>query len=294
MQYNMITVEQKEQIRQRLAEYVKRYPSQNKAANSLKGTSAGTVSSILNGKWDLISDEMWMKLSSQLATSSQWQVCRTQAFDDLMYYLQDSKDESSVMWITGPAGIGKSTAAGVFAQENRNVFIVTCSEDMCNSAFIRELASIVGVRTGGLTLRETKQAIVKAVVTMDCPLLIFDEGDKLRDGVLSNYVSLYNALEDKCGMVFLSTDSIETKIRRGVDRSKRGFDELDSRIGRRFIPLSMVTGQEIEGICVANGLTDPTAIKTVRTEAASCRNDLRRVKRSVHKELKKLSYKSIQ
>lgn len=289
-----MTTEQKEQIRERLAEHVKRYPSQNRAANSLKGISAGTISTILNGKWELVSDEMWMKLSSQLARTSEWQICRTQAFDDLMLFLQDAKEESSVMWVTGPAGIGKSTAAGVFSRENRNVFVLTCSEDMCNSSFIRELAALVGVRTGGLTLRETKQAIVKAVVTMESPLLVFDEGDKLRDGVLSNYVSLYNALEDKCGMVFLSTDSIEMKIRKGVERGKKGFDELDSRIGRRFIPLTMVNGPEIEAICIANGLTDRDAIRTVQTEAASCRNDLRRVKRSVHKELRKLSLKGVQ
>ena len=290
----MMTTEQKEQIRARLADYVKRYPSQNKAANSLKGTSAGTVSSILNGKWELISDEMWMKLSSQLAGSSQWQVCRTQAFEDVVYFLQDAQNESNVMWVTGPAGIGKSTAANAYAEEHGNVFILTCAEDMCNSAFIRELAAMVGVRTGGLTLRETKQAIVKAVVTMENPLLIFDEGDKLRDAVLSNYVSLYNALEDKCGMVFLSTESIEMKIRKGVERGKRGFDELDSRIGRRFIPLTKVNSQEVQSICIANGLTDDGAIRNVMAEAASCRNDLRRVKRSVHKELKKLSYKSVQ
>lgn len=289
-----MTTEQKTQIRERLAEYVKRYPSQNKAANSLKGTSAGTISSILNGKWDLISDDMWMKLSSQLATSSEWQLCHTQAFDDLNYFLQDAQAESSVMWVVGPAGIGKSTAAGEFRKSHRNVFILTCAEDMCNSSFIKELAALVGVRPGGMTLRETKQAIVKAIVTMESPLLIFDEGDKLRDTVLSNYVSLYNALEDKCGMVFLSTDSIEQKIRKGVDRGKRGFDELDSRIGRRFVPLTLVNSMEIESICQANGLTSAAAIRTVQTEAASCRNDLRRVKRSIHKELRKASLKGVQ
>ncbi|MGM9774471.1 MAG: AAA family ATPase [Candidatus Egerieousia sp.] len=285
-----MTTEQKEQIRQRLTEYVGRYKSQNKAANSLKGISAGTVSSIINGKWALISDDMWMKLSSQLGRSREWQVCRTQAFDDLMFFLQDAREESSVMWVTGQAGIGKSTAAAIFSSENRNVFVLTCSEDMCNSSFIRELASLVGVRTGGLTLREVKAAVVKNIVTMESPLLIFDEGDKLRDGVLSNYVSLYNALEDKCGMVFLSTDSIEKKIRHGVERGKRGFDELESRIGRRFIPLTAVNGAEVEQICIANGLTDRTAIRNVQQEAATCRNDLRRVKRSIHKELKKLSF----
>ena len=62
----MLNTEQKQEIRERMEAYVRRYPSQNKAVNSLKGTSSGTVSLILNGKWEQISDDMWLKLSSQL------------------------------------------------------------------------------------------------------------------------------------------------------------------------------------------------------------------------------------
>lgn len=287
-----MTTEQKEQIRARLEAYVRRYPSQNKAANSLKGTSSGTVSSILNRKWELISDEMWMKLSSQLLASSEWQICRTKAFDDLMVLFADAKEDGMVMWVIGPAGIGKSTAAEVFGSENRSVFILSCTEKMTNRSFIHELAAKVGVKSGGMNIQEAEQAIVKAIVTMEKPLLIFDEGDKLKDNVLSNYVTLYNALENKCGMVFLSTDSIENRILKGVNKGKRGYDELHSRIGRKFIPLSLVDSNEIEAICIANGLSDKSAIRTVQEEAAECRNDLRRVRRSVYKELKGLSLKS--
>ena len=284
--------EQKERIRERLEAYVKRYPSQNKAANSLKGTSAGTISAILNGKWELISDDMWMKLSSQLDASSEWQLCRTAAFDALMFYMQDAKDESNVMWVTGPAGIGKSTAAGVFRNEHRNVFMLTCSEDMHKSDFIRELASKVGVRATGMTVRETLMAVIDALVKMDRPLLIFDEGDKLTDKVLYYYISLYNALEDKCGMIFLSTNYIQERMRQGLARGKKGYDEIDSRICRRFVPLDLVTMSEVEAICRANGLTDSAAIRTVKEECVTSGNDLRRVKKSVHKELKKLALKN--
>ena len=284
--------EQKERIRERLEAYVKRYPSQNKAANSLKGTSAGTISAILNGKWDLISDEMWMKLSSQLDASSEWQLCRTAAFDALMFYMQDAKDESNVMWVTGPAGIGKSTAAGVFRNGHRNVFMLTCSEDMHKSDFIRELASKVGVRATGMTVRETLMAVIDALVRMDRPLLIFDEGDKLTDKVLYYYISLYNALEDKCGMIFLSTNYIQERMRQGLARGKKGYDEIDSRICRRFVPLDLVTVTEVEAICRANGLTDSAAIRTVKEECMASGNDLRRVKKSVHKELKKLALRN--
>ena len=284
-----MTNSQKREISEALRTYVGRYPSQNKAVNSLKGVSAATVSCILNGKWDLISDEMWMKIQSQIRSNRGWQLYDTVAYQSLMLYLRDSQEESNVVWVTGPAGIGKSTAASMYAQGNRDVFLLTCSSDMTKSDFVSELESRIGIRTAGLTVRETLKAIIRELVKKERPLLVFDEGDKLADSVLYYYVSLDNALEDKCGMVFLSTNYMEERMRRGVMKGRKGYDELESRICRRFVPLDLVTSAEVEGICIANGVTDRSAIRTVIAEAHSCGNDLRRVKKSVHKELRKMA-----
>lgn len=285
----MITNSQKEAIAQSLREYCARYPSQNKASQSLKGTSAGTVSSILNGKWDLIADEMWLKIQSQLVVGSSWKLYDTAALKALNYYFSDAKEYSNVIWVTGPAGIGKSTAASEFERGSRNVFLLTCAEDMHKSDFIHELAQKIGVRTAGLTVRETLKAIINEIVKLDRPLLIFDEGDKLTDSVLYYYISLYNALEDKCGMVFLSTNYMQERLRRGVSRGKKGYDELDSRICRKFVPLDLVGAPEVQAICELNGLTDRAAIHRVLKDADTCGNDLRRVKKCVHKELRTIS-----
>ena len=45
-----LTNNDKQQIANRLRSYVAKFASQNKAVASMKGTSAGTVSNILNGK----------------------------------------------------------------------------------------------------------------------------------------------------------------------------------------------------------------------------------------------------
>lgn len=280
---------QKQTICEALRAYVKRYPSQNKAVNSLKGVSAGTVSTILNGKWENIGDEMWLKIEAQISKASGWQIYQTVAHQSLMLYFADAQEDSSVVWITGPAGIGKSTAAALYEQSHRDVYLITCSSDMTKADFVGELASKIGIRTAGMTVREKLRTVFSELVKKDNPLLIFDEGDKLADSVLYYYVSLYNALEDKCGMVFLSTNYMEERMRRGVMRGRKGYDELDSRICRRFVPLDLVTASEVEGICLANGVSDKAAIRTVIAEAHSCGNDLRRVKKSVHKELRKLS-----
>lgn len=284
----MITEQQKTKTRDRLARYVQRYPSQNMAAVSLKGISAATVSNILSGKWKNISEDMWQRLESQLIKNEGWQIFSTAAYRDMTFFLADAQDQSSVMWVAAPAGIGKSTAAASYAALNRNVYRLTCATDMTKSDFVHELAAQIGVRTAGMSIREAFQEILRHVVTLERPLLIFDEADKLADSVMYYFISIYNALEDRCGIVFLSTSYIKKRIRNGVMKDKKGYDEIESRICRRYVDLTPVSAAEIEQICLVNGLSDAAAVGRVRTEARECGNDLRRVKRSVHKELRRL------
>lgn len=286
-----LSLEQKQAISAKLAEYVSRYPSQAKAANSLNGTSAGTVNAILKGKFENISDEMFCNIRSQIESSKVdgWQLCGTAAFKDVNTFLEDAQQYQNVSWIVGPAGIGKTTAATIYARGHKNVFYLPCSEDMHKSDFVRELARKIGIRAEGLTVRETLAAITAELVTLDHPLLIFDEGDKLTDSVMYYYISLYNALEDKCGMVFLSTPYIEKRINRGVAADRKGYAEMYSRICRRFVQLTKVTEYEVMAICRANGLTTDTNIDKVVADARLADFDIRRVKKEVHKQLRILA-----
>lgn len=286
-----LSLEQKQAISAKLAEYVSRYPSQAKAANSLKGTSAGTVNAILKGKFENISDEMFCNIRSQIESSKvdDWQLCGTAAFKDVNTFLEDAQQYQNVSWIVGSAGVGKTTAATTYARGHKNVFYLPCSEDMHKSDFVRELARKIGIRAEGLTVRETLAAITAELVTLDHPLLIFDEGDKLTDSVMYYYISLYNALEDKCGMVFLSTPYIEKRINRGVAADRKGYAEMYSRICRRFVQLTKVNEFEVRAICIANGLTADENINKVVADAKLADFDIRRVKKEIHKQLRILA-----
>ena len=290
-----LTEQEKQDIRQSLTTYSARYASQAKAANSLKGvTSPGTFNAVVNGKFDKISDDMLLKIRAAVSSSCPtegWKVCETTSFREMETLFDDAQRFRNVTWITGPAGIGKTTAAREYASSHRNVFVLQCSEDMHKADFVDELATLIGLRTGGLTVRETLAGIVDELVRMDNPLLVFDEGDKLADPVMHYFIGLYNALEDKCGMVFLSTKYIERRISIGLRYGRKGYEELYSRLGRRFVPLSPVTAAEIAAICRANGLTDEKAVASVVGEAGDAWSgkgefDLRRVKKSVHKRLR--------
>ncbi|MCD7938689.1 MAG: ATP-binding protein, partial [Bacteroides intestinalis] len=176
----------------------------------------------------------------------------------------------------------KTTAAIEYRRTHRNVFYILCSEDMKKSDFVREIAKQVGAPVDGTNLRDILEYTISMIAFLQSPLIIFDEGDKLTDSVFSYFISIYNRLENKSGIVFLSTDYIKRRVESGLRYNKKGYKEINSRIGRKFFDVNVATEQDVYAICQANGLTDLAEIKRVQREAAQGEYDLRRVKRVVH------------
>lgn len=280
-----LTKNEKGQIQERLRQYVSKYPSQNKAAQSLTGTSSATVSSILQGKWENISDDMWRNLASQLGTTAgtDWQVVETRAFQEMSLVMKDAQAVKNVTWVVGEAGCGKTTTAKLYTSEHNEVFYILCSEDMKKGDFIREIARRIGQRTEGYSIRELLDRIIDDLIQMDAPLLLFDEADKLPERVFHYFIDLYNRLEDKCGIVFFSTGYIKRRMAMGLRYNKCGYNEIHSRIGRKFYELEPTAPHDIYAVCMANGVTDKSRISEVVKDAEEYEFDLRRVKKNIHR-----------
>jgi DNA transposition AAA+ family ATPase len=270
---------EKQLIKQALEEFIRVKGSQNKAANALKGISPATVSQILNGNWELISDEMWRGLAAQLNLRNKtWNIVRTTNFNDLTEIFTDAQDNSLVMAVTGDAGCGKTVTAKHYQENNANVFVLCCNEFWNRKLFMQELLREMGKNPAGDTVGEMMADIVSTLKRLDSPIIIMDEADKLSDQVFYFFITLYNQLEDHCGIILMATDYLEKKVSRGLRLNKKGYKEIFSRIGRRFIHLQPTSQQDIIEVCVANGLNDRTDIKNVVDNSDS---DLRRVRRKV-------------
>ena len=277
--------QQKQQIQEALAAYMAKYPSRNKAAQSLKGVSAPTISALMNGNWTNISDDMWRNIAAQVctATTDEWQIVSTTAHQEMNYVLDDAQRWRSVTWVVGDAGCGKTTAARQYEATHGEAFYILCSEDMRRGDFIRDIARRIGLRTDGSTLRDALDAISAALVQMQHPLLIFDEADKLSERVFHYFIDLYNRLEERCGIVFFSTAYIKRRIKIGLRYDKKGYNEIDSRIGRKFFELEPTSPSDVYAVCAANGLDDKAVISGIIREVEECDFDLRRVKKAIHK-----------
>lgn len=278
-----LVIQDKDAIRDALSAYCDNYPTRNRASESLNGVSAATVSQILNSKYANISDDMFTKIAAQIGFSfEKWQLHESTAFKEITYAFSDAQLYKNVTWVVGDAGCGKTTAAIDYRKNHRNVFYILCSEDMRKSDFVREIAKQVGAPTDGTNLRDTLEYAISMIAFLNNPLIIFDEGDKLTDSVFNYFISIYNRLEGHSGIVFLSTDYIKRRMENGLRYNKKGYKEINSRIGRRFFDIRATTQNDIYAICQANGLTSEVEIKKVLKDAEASENDLRRVKKVVH------------
>lgn len=129
-----------------------------------------------------------------------------------------------------------------------------------------------------MTLPEMMHKAVLLLKSIENPIIILDEADKLADNVLLFFITLYNELENHCGIVLMATHFLEKRIRRGVAMEKKGYREIYSRVGLRFIELESTSFSDIEKVCKANGIDDST---TIRAIAKDSDGDVRRVRRLI-------------
>lgn len=271
---------EKQNISNHVRQYVDRFGSQNKAANSLKGISPATISQMLNNNWELISDEMWRSAAAQTNYRiSDWVEVETRDYRLLNNLLRDAQDNANVFAITGESGTGKTMTIRRFAELNKQVYALQCAEYWNRKIFLSELLSAIGRDSSGMNVAEMMHEVVRVLKVQQRPVIVLDEADKLTDQVLYFFITLYNQLEGHCGIVLCATDHLAKRIRRGLKLNKKGYKEIYSRIARRFIELQGPGSADIAQICSANGIEDRKLIKEVFEDAEG---DLRRVRRKIH------------
>jgi DNA transposition AAA+ family ATPase len=278
-----MTNEAKTKIKQLLQAYCDGFESQAKASKALTDVSAATVSQVLNNNWQLVADRMWINIGKQVGfEAGYWNNVETYNYKLIKNLLADAKDQSRVHAITGGAGWGKDTAAKDFNQENNEVYLVNCW-DFNRKYFLSELLRKMGKNTNG-SIPDMVERVVSEINKTDKPLIILNEADKLSDAVLYFFITIYNLCEDKCGIVLLATNNLDDRITKGVERQKKGYPEIFSRLGSRFIKIRKPSKTDVTAICTANGVTDPLSINEIFN---SCEGDLRRAKKLIQNKANK-------
>lgn len=279
---------EKQQIRRELAEFCRLKGSQKKASAILAGLSAATVSQLLDGKWEGISDEMWHNIAAQVRDTIPESRIEIRGYKLIYKLLSDAQENALVLGVVGNEGSGKTETIKSYVARNRNVFHLQCADYWNRRFFVSELCRMLGILPSSGALPERMVEIVKTLKKTEHPLLLIDEADKLTDQLLYFFISLYNELEGCCALVAFATPYFETRVLKGVEFNKKGFREIYSRLGRKFIHVPLPNAEDILEICRANGIRDPDLIDEI---IADSEFDLRRVARKLYAVKKLLKLK---
>ena len=292
----MISQINREDIAQELREYCQKFKSQNRAAAAI-GIAPATVSAILNNDWALVSEAMFIKIADAIGyEASSWQAIETKVWKNFNKILNDAQENAFVMAVTSDAGSGKTFTSKSYVKNHAEAYHISCKSYWTKKDFLIEIGRAIGNKTDGKRVTVLVDEIINTLRWRDSkPLLILDEADKLSDTVLQLFITLYNDLEGRCGIVLCATDHLEMHIRRGVNLGHTGFNEIISRLGRKFIALPSITSKDVTMICEANGITTAEAINEVligsayegRAKGKNALYDLRRVHRII--DAKKLN-----
>jgi DNA transposition AAA+ family ATPase len=268
----MITVSKKNEIVAALEREKHHLGSMSNVAKKL-GISLATISANLlkQENWVNTSDSMWANIAAKLGLSlvnREWVIAPTANYKVMVSTMQLAQREGLFLAVSELAGSGKTAAITDYVKKSpdHSVYYLQC-EEWSRRSFLSALCSQFGIEvTGSNRIEILIDSIVrffKQRTNQVSPLLILDEADKLRPAALRFLITLYNRLEDEVGVVMCGTDNLEMEINRGVKRSVKGYDEIDSRFGRTFIKLRGTTKADVALICQANGISDEKTIEKI-------------------------------
>lgn len=279
----MYTTEEKSKIKSAFDIKCERQQfTRNKAAASMN-ISPTTLSQVLSNNYGADDSNIWKQIAiwSNYFTNESWTAVSTRNFNLITRFLEDARSHANTYAIIGDAGCGKTFSVKQYAANNPGAYLVQCSEYWSKKDFLGELLRSMGKDRGGMSIPEMMNLITTTLQQENNSVVILDEADKLNDPSFIFFITLYNRLEDHTGMVMFATDHLEKRMIKGVRLNRKGYKEIFSRVGRKFIELEVPGKKDVIDICYANGIDDDKIAMEIYKDSIG---DLRRTKRLIHKQ----------
>lgn len=261
----------RDKLKQHVNTWITRLGSQSKTASRI-GISDAALSLWLKDKYEADTD----KLDKTIAVALDYRESSWVVVPSIRNYMvvkavfESCKTESLWMAISNKAGSGKTqTLKDLFDNDTTGTVIYIQAEEWTSRQFLTMvMKATCGAPKGYMNVSRMLDEISDYFkrLSTHAPILIIDEADKLKPAALRTLIPLYNRTEHQLGCILSGTENLEKEIKRGVRNAMKGYDEIDSRLGRTYIKLNGVTKPEAISICKANGIETEEACESIWNE----------------------------
>jgi len=263
-----------------VGDWIERLGSQEQVAKKC-GISGAALSGWLSGKYGAKTDMLDQKIAKALEyTPSGWvTVPCIDNYRKIKLVFDAAKSGSIWYAISNKAGSGKSeTLRDLFNKDRTGTVLFIQAEEWTSRQFLSRLASKTNMNiTKARTASQLTDIIVSYInsVSLQKPILVIDEADKLKPSALRTLIPIYNRTEGRLGAILSGTENFEKEMKAGVRAERKGYDELDSRLGRSYIHLLGATAADVWDICTANGIDDVDVKGRIYSQLEKVRKQVR-------------------
>lgn len=245
-----------------VGDWIQRLGSQAKVAEKI-GISNSALSLWMRGKYGADVAKLEQVIAKALDyKQNNWVIVDSIAnYRQIKMVYDNAKQESIWFAIANKAGSGKTgTLQDIFNKDRSGTIVFIQAEEWTAKQFLTKLIEkTTGPVKGIFSISQLTDMVVSYFngLSLQRPILLIDEADKLKPSALRTLIPIYNRTERRLGAILSGTDNLEKEIKKGVELKRKGYDELDSRLGRAFIHLRGATESDVTSICTANGVIDP-------------------------------------
>jgi hypothetical protein len=245
-------------------DWIKRLGSKDAVAKKV-GINGGGFNTWLAGKYGADTKNLDLKIAQALDyKEKKWVTVKTIAnYKQIELVFNDAQNGHIWYAISNKAGSGKTeTLEDIYNNDKSGSVLFIQAENWTARQFLIKLVEkLIGSDKSKeyRSIAQLTDTVVAYINALDNPVLLIDEADKLRPGALRSLLPIYNRTKRKLGAILAGTENLEKEIQRGVKAQAKGYDELDSRLGRIYIKLQGASKADVYAICQANGVTNAHA-----------------------------------
>jgi hypothetical protein len=224
--------------------------------------SNAALTSLVKGTYKADGDDMIIAIGHKLGwkvdnDTDGWVHVETTDYRTVHQVFKDARKNKFFVGFSDVGGIGKSANLEYIAKqyEPTGVFYMVCKEWNLRE-LLEKWAQCLGINLEAGSLSYQHETITNHLLSLAnrSPVMIFDEIDKLKPAAKRIIIPTYNDINGRAAFIASGGPSFEAEIKRGVKLKRLGYDEIDSRLARRYIKLMGATKGDTKKMAEANGI----------------------------------------
>lgn len=229
-----------------------------KGIYTYKKSRTGEDSPIADKWFEMLAEAVEYKVQKDY-----WPLVLTKQFKDIIKHLEEAKNDAKARVIIGETGCGKTYTIKKFVKENPTAtFVITCHGSTSEKSLHDRIMRILNIQCkGGPDERLDKISVELWRMSREglSPVLILDEAENLKTETFQSLKSIYDYLEDGCGIVLIGTDQLIGELEKLKKNNRKGIPQFYSRFktGIRYVrPIDQAYADFFKGRQIEAGLKD--------------------------------------